>query len=55
MLLQQKSLPLGEELKEQTDTERKQYQGLDTTHDFDETININNKKPKLGKSKVKKI
>ena len=47
--------PLGKELKEQTDTERKQYQGLDKIYDFNETININDEKPKLEKSIGSKI
>ena len=40
-------LPLGKELKEQTDIPKKQYQGLDKTYEFDETISKDDKKPAL--------
>ena len=40
-------LPLGKELKEQTDIPKKQYQGLDKTYESDETISKGDKKPAL--------
>ena len=42
-------LPLGKELKAQTEIAKKQYQGLDKIYEFDETINKNDKKTTLKK------
>ena len=42
-------LPLGNELKKQTEIVKKQYQRLDKVYEFDETINKNDRKPALKK------
>ena len=43
---------LGKELKAQTDIAKKQYQKLDDTHEFDETINKKSTFKKYSKSDV---